>query len=117
MLRIHPRRFFFKNHAFIIDAENTKPNLPFAELPLTRVHLPAHAMTSAQGIGSHTRRIFANGNESCPSGALLREGGPRAEKPARANPARIAQAIRRAARDSTLARAHLLRFSMIEPKG
>ena len=40
----------------------------------------------------YARRIFGNGNESCPSGALLRFGGPRA-KPARAKPSRIASGV------------------------
>lgn len=42
---------------------------------------------------SQGRRIFGNGSESCPRGALLRFGGPRADKPARAKPSRIASAV------------------------
>ncbi len=63
--------------------------------PLFR-DLPTHARL---GAGKHERdlhktrlatayvgRFFANGNESCPKGALLRKGGPRADKPARDKP-------------------------------
>jgi hypothetical protein len=48
-----------------------------------------HARCSA----FHVRRIFGNGSDSCPRGTLLRFGGPRAAKPARAKPSRIASGV------------------------
>jgi len=41
----------------------------------------------------HAGRIFGNGNESCPKGALFCFGGPRAAKPALDKPSRIASAV------------------------
>ena len=41
----------------------------------------------------YARRVFGNGNESCPKGARLRFGGPRADKPALDKPSRMASAV------------------------
>ncbi len=40
VLRVHPRRFSFKNYDFRQDVENTDEGRPFAEHPLARLMLP-----------------------------------------------------------------------------
>ncbi len=59
----------------------------------TCVSAPANASVTSRKTLSHachTRRIFGNGSESCPRGALRCFGGSRAAKPARAKPSGIA---------------------------
>ena len=79
-----PRFTVFERAARVDDDFSRRAD---TRVPLRwRTRAPRHV----RRIETHARRIFGNGNESCPRGALRCFGGPRAAKQARAKPSRIA---------------------------